>query len=103
MKHITTADFPATIASPTLTIVDFYADWCGPCRMLAPILDQLDAEAAGRFSIAKLNIDDNQSLAQQYKVMTIPTLIYFKNGEELARASGVMTKQAILDQIAALS
>ncbi|NLZ55997.1 MAG: thioredoxin, partial [Clostridiaceae bacterium] len=61
-------------------VVDFYADWCGPCRMLAPILEQLDAAVAGKAVVAKLNVDENQQLAAKYNVMSIPTLIFFKDG-----------------------
>ncbi len=76
-------------------LVDFYADWCGPCKMLGPVLEQISAETDD-FVIAKLNVDDNQALAQKYGVMTIPTLIVFKNGEIANTSVGVKPKQDII-------
>src|SRR4051812_6930066 len=76
-------------------LVDFYADWCGPCRMLAPVLETVAAEVAGQASIAKLDIDSAQNTASQYNVNSIPTLILFKNGKEVNRLVGLHNATAI--------
>ena len=79
-------------------LVDFYADWCGPCKMLAPVVEQISAENDA-FDVVKLNVDDAPDLAARYGVMSIPTLIVFKNGEAAARTVGVQTKANILKLI----
>jgi len=76
-------------------VVDFYADWCGPCRMLAPILEQLDAAVAGKAVVAKLNVDENQQLAAKYNVMSIPTLIFFKDGKVAGHQVGLQSLQSL--------
>lgn len=76
-------------------LVDFWAEWCGPCRALAPSLEELGNEFTGRASIAKLNVDDNPDAAGRYGVRAIPTLILFKNGEEKERLVGAQPKQSI--------
>lgn len=75
-------------------LVDFWAEWCGPCRMVAPVLDQLADELDGKVRIAKLNVDEHQNLAIQYQVSSIPTFILFKNGEPAERMLGAMPKGA---------
>ena len=76
-------------------IVDFYADWCGPCKMLAPELEAVAAELDGKVKIGKINVDNDPELAKQYGVMSIPTLILFKNGEAVATSVGVKPKAEI--------
>jgi len=73
-------------------LVDFWADWCGPCRMIAPILDQLADEFTGRAKIAKIHVDEQPELARKYDIMTIPTIIIFKNGEILETSVGAVSK-----------
>ena len=80
-------------------LVDFYADWCGPCKMMAPIVHQLADEYAGKVKIGKLNVDDNIELAQKYRVMSIPTFIFFQNGEAIATAMGGMSKNDLAKRI----
>ena len=80
-------------------LVDFYADWCGPCKMLAPIVEEI-ASASNDYAVYKLNVDDAPELAVKYGVMSIPTLIVFKNGEPSGRSVGVQGKQAILNMLA---
>ena len=82
-----------------LVLVDLWASWCGPCRMLAPVIDELSEELKGRVIVGKLNIDDYTEFAIGLGVMSIPTLILFKDGEEAGRMIGVQPKQAILDMI----
>lgn len=80
-------------------LVDFYADWCGPCKMIAPLVAELADEYAGVFKIGKLNVDDNPETAQKYRVMTIPTLLFIKNGEVVDTVVGVVPKKALQDKI----
>lgn len=85
-------------------LVDFYADWCGPCKMIAPIIEQIAKEYEGKATIAKLNVDENNALAMQFGVMSIPTLIFFKDGREVQRLMGARPKTHltdVLDQIIA--
>ena len=81
------------------TLVDFYADWCGPCQMMAQVIEKVANEASDNMQIGKVNVDENQELAIKYDVESIPTLILFENGEEKKRLLGVRDKQEILDEI----
>lgn len=89
-------------AQPVL--VDFWAEWCGPCKMIAPVLDELATEYGGKIKIAKVNIDENQNLAAQYRVTAIPTLLLFKGGQVMEQMVGAKSKRdlkASLDKAAA--
>jgi thioredoxin 1 len=86
---VTDNNFKQTVEEGSLVLVDFWAPWCGPCKMIAPILDQLDKESAGAVTIAKLNVDDNPESASQYGVMSIPTLKLFKAGKEVETIVGL--------------
>ncbi len=99
--HINSQGFDAAIASG-VTLVDFWATWCGPCRMIAPIIDQLATENAGKAAVAKLDVDESPDIAQRFGVFTIPTLIIFKNGQEKARMVGARPKAELQKQIDAL-
>jgi thioredoxin 1 len=80
-------------------LVDFWAEWCGPCKLVAPILDEIAEEKSGSMRLAKLNIDDNIRTAQRFGVMSIPTMILFKNGEEVRRIVGAMGKSKLAAEI----
>lgn len=80
-------------------LVDCWAPWCGPCRMIAPVLDQLAAESQGLYRITKLNVDENPQIASQFQIATIPTLLIFKDGKLIDRLIGVQPKQTIADRL----
>ena len=82
-------------------LVDAWAEWCGPCRMIAPLLDQLAAESAGRYKIAKLNVDDNPRTAGQFNIRSIPTLLIFKDGKVVDQIIGAQPKPAIAARLQA--
>ena len=80
-------------------LVDFYADWCGPCKMMAPVLDELSGEKADSLTIYKINVDNNPDVAGQYRVMSIPTMILFKGGEAVTTIMGAMPKAELWSKI----
>ena len=80
-------------------LVDFWAEWCGPCKMVAPVLDEIAADQAGKLKIGKINIDDNIELARRFEVMSIPTLILFKDGEPQVRIIGAKGKGQLLQEL----
>src|SRR5689334_5622616 len=98
---LTDASFQQEVlnASGPPTLVDFWAPWCGPCRVVGPIVDQLAAESNGRYRVAKLNVDDNPATPSRYQVATIPTLLIFKNGNVIDRIVGAQPKQAIVERL----
>ena len=83
-------------------IVDFWAEWCGPCKMIAPLLDEIAREKAGVVKIAKVNVDDNQSLSFKYNIRAIPALLFFKNGQLRDQVIGVTSKKDLLSRVEAL-
>ncbi len=94
---VSSADFKsAVLDAPEPVLVDFFATWCGPCKMLAPVLDEVAGEVAGKAKVVKVDIDASPDLAQRYGVMSVPTLAVFKGGEVASQAVGVQPKQAIL-------
>jgi thioredoxin 1 len=101
---LTEANFEQEVLnSPTPVLVDFWAEWCGPCKMIAPILDELASEYDGKVKVGKVNIDDHQSIATQYGIRAIPTLLIFKDGEVAEQVVGMRSKRdlkANLDKVA---
>ncbi|NAY92419.1 thioredoxin [Muricauda sp. JGD-17] len=93
------ANFSDLINTDQLVLIDFYADWCGPCKMLAPILKEVKAHMGNTVKIVKIDVDKNQTLAQKYQVRGVPTLILFKNGKQLWRQSGVLQKSGLVQVI----
>jgi thioredoxin 1 len=97
------SSFNNLIASETPVLVDFYADWCGPCKMLAPVLKEVKAQMGDAVKIIKIDVDKNQSLASKYQVRGVPTMVLFKNGKPLWRQSGVLPKHEIVQAIQSFS
>ncbi len=93
------SSFNQIIQSDKPVLVDFFATWCGPCQMLAPILKEVKANLGERISIIKIDVDKNQAVAAQYQVRGVPTMILFQNGKQLWRQSGVMSKEDIIKVI----
>lgn len=101
IKHFKTAEFDAAVNAAPLALVDFWADWCGPCRMLAPLVDQLAGQYDGKVLVGKVNVDEEPELARRFGVMSIPTVVVLKNGQEVERLVGVRPApafQAALDK-----
>ena len=94
--HFSAEEFNKTI-SESPAIVDFWATWCGPCKMLGPVIDQLAEELEGKIPVGKIDVDECREVAKEYGVMSIPTVIYFKNGLEVKRFVGVQTKEKLLE------
>ncbi|MFQ5341679.1 MAG: thioredoxin TrxA [Anaerolineae bacterium] len=98
--HVTDASFDSEVLQsdkPVLT--DFWAEWCGPCKMIAPILEDIASEYEGDLTIAKVDVDENPGIAMRYGVQSIPTLILFKNGQEAKRVIGAMSKERLMSQL----
>lgn len=98
---VTDATFERDILqAPGVVLLDCWAPWCGPCRMIGPIMEELASESNGRYRIAKLNVDDNPRVAAQFQIQSIPTMLLFKNGQLVDRLIGAQPKQAIAARLA---
>ena len=100
-KVASNTNFSELLQDGKLVIVDFWATWCGPCRMLSPILDEVEEEMADQISVVKVNVDDADEVAARYRIMSIPTLLFFKNGELVDKTVGAMPKPALVEKIKA--
>ena len=97
VKHLTTAEFDTVVDSSPLTLVDFWATWCGPCRMVGPIIEKLGEKYESQAVIAKVDVDQEPDLARRFGVMSIPTVVFLKNGKEFKRMVGVQSPAAYMD------
>lgn len=96
----TSADFEKEVLqSDKPVLVDFFADWCGPCKMMVPVVEQLAEELEGKAKVGKLNIDENMDIAEKYRVMNIPTFLIFKDGQEKERIVGAVSKNELKNKL----
>ncbi len=102
IANIEGGNFEEVLGTGLPTVVDFYADWCGPCRMVSPVIESLSNEYSGRVNFAKVNTDDNQGLAARYGIMSIPTVMIFKGGSVVGRIVGAVPSQAYRESIDAV-
>jgi thioredoxin 1 len=98
--HLDSKNFDAEVNKSSLPVlVDFWAEWCGPCKMIAPVIDQLSTELEGKMKVGKVNVDEESDLAGQFNVMSIPTLLVFKNGQAVEQIVGAMPKDRLLAKL----
>lgn len=98
VEHLTENNFEEKIASGVV-LVDFFATWCGPCKMLGPVIEEIGAESDGSFAVYKLDIDEAEDIVMDFGIMSVPTVVIFKNGSEFDRMIGVQPKAAILNAV----
>ena len=99
---ITNQNLEQVLKSSSVVVVDFWATWCGPCRMLAPTVEEVSELMEGKAVVAKCNVDEVREVAMKYRIMSIPTLIYFKNGEVVDKTVGIVSKEDIVSKINSL-
>lgn len=100
VSNFTESNFKSEVLESKLPVlVDFWADWCGPCKMIAPVVDELAKEYSGKIKVGKVDVDSNSSIASQYGIMSIPTLIFFKGGRIMAQLTGVQSKASLKQKI----
>lgn len=97
--NITTANYEEVVGGDKLVVIDFWAEWCGPCRMMTPIVEELAKEYEGKAVIGKCDVDDNDSVAAKYSVRNIPTIIFLKGGQVVDKQVGVSSKSALEEKI----
>ena len=102
--EVNETNFEAEVLNSTQpVVVDFWAEWCGPCKMLGPVLDEVATEQSGKAKVAKVNVDENSALAERFGIRSIPTLLYFSGGEVRKQTIGVVSKKTIVSTLEAMS
>ena len=100
VAHVSDKNFETEVLKSALPVlVDFWAEWCGPCRMISPIVEEIAQDLKGKLKVAKVNVDESQELAAQFNIMSIPTLLIFKKGEPVEQMVGAMSKDQLLAKI----
>ncbi|OUP10817.1 thioredoxin [Collinsella sp. An2] len=99
ITEVNASTFDALLTEELPVLIDFWAPWCGPCRTLSPIVDEIADDLAGKIKVAKCNVDDNQDIAMEYGVMSIPTLVMLKGGKEAMRTVGAMPKARLMAEL----
>lgn len=99
IQEITATNLDSVLNNPKPVLVDFWAPWCGPCRMVSPVVDEIATDMADVIAVAKCNVDENEELALKYGVMSIPTLIIFRDGAEVGRLVGALPKEKLVEEI----
>ena len=99
LQHFTEESFDKALTEPGLLVADFWAEWCGPCKMLGPVIEHLADDYDGKAAVGKVNVDDEPELARRYGILSIPTVIFFKDGAEVDRKIGVMPPEVFVEAV----
>ena len=99
LLQLTDTSFNQTVASSPILLVDFWAPWCGPCKMIGPVIDEIAEELAGKVTVAKVNVDDCPAIAAEHRISAIPTIMIFRDGQLVDRSTGLASKAGLLEKL----